>query len=879
MTAPINFQNPNCQCNRADRTGLHRRSVHSTTCAHLIMAQSNQQIKHKRQDSGLTFALQALLDRHEAYVKESQAEQARLSNYVTDLENEKTYLQDTNHKFVVENRELLQKLEQLNTDFSESGKKVQDLENLLQDCEQEIRRLNGLTRQAQNLETKVLDMERERAELSRHLSDGREETRSTIARWKESEKKVRELEQEVQRIEWAAKVDREKHEEIVARMERDRTLDRELGLSEGRLKATAAVQNLKSSGPREKQVVSNFVRDILQDNANLQAGIAELRELLQSSNDEVQNLREQVILHQPVHDDDTHVQQRSLSLGDELALSRSPPKPVSQEVHVHHHYHAKVGSKKEKIPVTRRSSRRKALMPSAFSSSPSTSGASTPLVRAQRFNSDSEVAPIVRTKDARANRWSMQSTATTSTYMSSMASSPRSYFDRNSSIFDRIEREEESSRPTSPDSFTVSSPSPFKRKARPDEQALSVFEEEEYNDESGPSLLPADISEDIPSLSTNTMRQVTSGKKEDTDEIPELELTPRPSMYGGEVAGPEQPSNLTENSFPEQPLPPEESPSTPRPPETLRVVEPSKFPEPPQAMQLDYVEPKELSYQVPEIRPSIRRRNSHDSLVSISGMDIHLVQNNNARSALALLHGGDAKKHHFAPNPSSARKVSATRPLASVTEFTAISRPGVDNTPSASMMALSGIRNADTHLTTPTKGLIGSVGGWVRGRWGMAPTKSVADLRSSASTSSSTIRTLTASPTSPQHHRPSVNHAATTPAILKSSALSQRSVDTTSTGTSNSSLPNGTTTKPSLGTAKLLDIPKPATRSITIAHRDVQDTASSALASSFFGGRTPGINQSGPIPGFAAAVAAKRAPTEIEAVRVDVEGLKDGLGR
>ena len=82
------------------------------------MAENYQQVKHKRQDSGLTFALQALLDRHEAYVKESQAEQARLSTFITDLEHEKTSLQDANHKIVVENRELLQKLEQLNTVYS-----------------------------------------------------------------------------------------------------------------------------------------------------------------------------------------------------------------------------------------------------------------------------------------------------------------------------------------------------------------------------------------------------------------------------------------------------------------------------------------------------------------------------------------------------------------------------------------------------------------------------------------------------------------------------------------------------------------------------------------------------------------------------------------
>lgn len=834
------------------------------------MAEKTQQIKHKRQDSGLTFALQALLDRHEAYAKESQAEQARLSNYITDLENEKISLQDANHKIVVENRELLQRLEQLNTDFGESGQKVQDLERFVQDCEQEIRRLNGLTRKTQDLELKMLEMEKEHADLNKHIADGKEENRSTIARWKESERKVRELEQEVQRIEWAARVDREKHEEIVARMERDRALDRELGLSEGRLKATAAVQNLKSGGPREKQVVSNFVRDILQDNANLQAGIAELRELLQTSNDEVQNLREQVILHQPMLEEGAHTPQRSLSLGEELALDRSPPKPVQQEVHVHHHYHAKVGSKKEKIPLTRRSSRRRALMPSAISSSPSTSGISTPLVRAHRYNSDSEVSNGIRSKDSRANRWSMQSTATTSTYMSSIASSPRSYFDRNSSIFDRLEREEESSRPTSPDSFILSSPMPFKRKPKLDDQALSVFEEEDINDDATSSPRENNVTEDVPSIETPADESGTPPDQDGDDTIPDLELTPRPNIHNEPESMPEQQdSSPSKPHIPDQPLPPEDSSGSTQDSSTGTHADGTTTIS--KASSIQESKPADSTipyYKIPEIRPSIRRRNSHDSLMSISGMDIHLAQHTDTRSALALLRGAGANKHYFAPSPSTTRKVSATQPLASVTEYTAISRPGVDNTPSASMVALSGIRNADnTNTATQSKGLIGSVGGWVRGKWGVAPTKSIADLRSVAAITPS--KTSATSSSSAQY-RPSAIHATTTPAQLKSSAISQRSVATTSTSNSKSAAGKRSVS------ANLLDNPKQTT-SIAISPR-TREESSDAVLSSFFGGRTPGINQAGPIPGFAATVAAKRVPTEIQATKVDVNILKESLG-
>jgi len=864
-----------CACSCVSRKSLHRRSIYSTSTFPLIMANAVQQpqSKHKRSDSGLTFALQALLDRHEAYVKDSQAEQARLSSYVACLENEKSSLQDVNHRMVVENRELLQKLEGLNTTFGESGKRVQELEALLQDCEQEIRRLNGLTRRTQELELKMLDVERECADITKQFEDGKLETRSTIARWKESERKVRELEQEVQKIEWSARIDREKHEEIVARMERDRALERELGLSEGRLKATAAVQNMQREGP-QKQVVSNFVRDILQDNAKLQAGIAELRELLQTSNDEVQGLREQIMLHQPVEDESTPMPTRQLSLHDELAYTQSLPKKVQQEVHVHHHYHTKLGAKKEKLPIRktpRATPRRKALMPSAFTSSPSTSGRSTPVMRPQRYVT-SPAVPL-NMPQAKDNRWSMQSIATSSTYLSSMASSPRSYFDRNSSIFDRVEREEESSRPTSPESFTIASPMPFKPRVRPDGRELSVFEEES-SDEVNLEPMEPTISDDAPGLETTYAEPMFTDSQDDT--LSHMVLTPKSSTNLHYPADQDLTPRASQPSIPEPPAPPDTSENG----NTLTDTSPSSVAaikqESPPIMQddqrsLEPEPPQQLTHpsssHVPEIRPSIRRSNSHDSLLSISGMDIHLAQHpHSSSSALRLLGSASfsANKHHFAPKPTTLRQplTSASQPLASVTEYTATSRPGLDNI-SASMQALSGIRKeAQQTQTQNSRGLIGSVGGWVTSKWGRAPTgmKSAADLRSVATVSTSSASTFS---------RPSLitSHFATTPTlqVVKSSDAS-----TLSAGTSSTVKSNGTAAKRSVS-SNALSIPTPSSDETSST-----DSMSGSLGAGTFFGRPPGINQSGPIPGFAAAVAAKRVPTTVTPT-VDVGGLTESL--
>ncbi|KAK5950802.1 hypothetical protein OHC33_008185 [Knufia fluminis] len=830
--------------------------------------------KHKRTDSGLTFALQALLDRHEAYVRDSQAEQARLSSYVADLEHEKSSLQDANHRMLVENRGLLQKLEDLNTDFGQSGKRVKELEDLVQDCEQEIRRLNGLTRKTQELELKMLDVERECAELTKQFEDGKSETRGTIARWKQSERKVHELEQEVQKIEWAARIDREKHEEIVARVARDRALERELGLSEGRLKATAAVQNMQRGGP-QKQVVSNFVRDILQDNANLQAGISELRELLQSSNDEVQNLREQVMLHQPIQEDTTPMPARQSSLHDELSFSQSLPKQVQQEVHVHHHYHTKLGAKKEKTPVRktpRSTPRRRALMPSALSASPSTSGRSTPIMRPQRYATSSAV-PLSMPQPM-ANRWSMQSAATASTYLSSMASSPASYYDRNSSIFDRIEREEESSRPTSPESFGISSPLPFKHWDEP-EQSLSVFEEE------------PDGYVSLESFEATTSEAISANDSiphigaEGDDVLPEMGLTPKPSMSLLPIVD----QNLTPRAaqpsiptIPEPPPPPDTPPQQREPPDELvpppTIIKQQSSPvvqhdqitpdlEPRSPPRIGSPKPK----QMPDIRPSIRRSNSHDSLLSISGMDIHLAQHPRSTSSALRLLGtttAGANKHHFAPSPASLRQplTSASEPVASVTEYTATSRPGVDSI-SASMQALSGIRKeTQQSQNTSGRGLIGSVGGWVSSKWGRAPTgmKSVADLRSVATTPASASATSSLS-------RPSITaaHFATSPTlqVAKSSGASVLSAGISSTAKSNNS-----SAKRSVST-NALSIP-------SATETSSESSMSGSVGANALFSRTPGINQSGPIPGFAAAIAAKRAPTTI-CPKVDAGVLKESL--
>ena len=414
--------------------------------------------------SGLTFALQALLARHESYVAESQQEHARLDAKIAQLEADRTALQDANERMVAENKELLSKLEILNDSYKASDHTAKTLEALLRDTEIEVRRLNGLARRAEDLGIRAQEMDKQRAELMQRLADGETESRSTLTRWRESERKVKQLELEVQKIEWEARMDREKYEEVVARLERERVLERELGGAEGRLKGAAAVQGMESGNGGN--VVTHFVRDILQDNANLQAGIAELRELLQSSNDEVQNLRQQVVYHQPVDAEEAEEEfSKPVPLDQQMVWDYPSPQPPQREVHVHHHYHAKLAPKQNKPSTIRRASRRRTVMAAGAVTSPSSSTPSTPITRPHRFAS-SPMIPIQLNQprlQPRPKRWSVQSSTTHNSIISSLPSSPQSYiFDQNSSVFDPIDADNQSSRPTSPESaagyFSPSAP-------------------------------------------------------------------------------------------------------------------------------------------------------------------------------------------------------------------------------------------------------------------------------------------------------------------------------------------------------------------------------------------------------------------------------------
>ena len=679
--------------------------------------------------TGLTFALQALLSRHESYIASSEAERTALTAQVLRLESDKCTLERKNADIVRENRELLDHLEALNNTVTDSDAHIASLAATLAEAQYEVKRLAGLATRAEELERQLEEMEVGRMVLEKEAKEKEENERSAVWRWKEAEGRVRSMNEQVERIEREASSERERHAELVARMERRRVVERELELERaaGRLKGAAAVVKREGDGGGGKQVVSHFVRDILQDNANLQAGIVELRDLLQGSNEEVENLRELVMVHQPVSNSTTGAAED----GDEACQTTplnevldwvAAPKQAPQEVHVHHHYHASFSTKKDKTPLTRRGSKKRAAI-GLLTPTPGSPRMQTPSPRRASLQSPplGALSQSLPYSVARKPRWSVQSTTTGSSTMSSLPNSPRSYFDhRNSSVFDRIESLSETSRPTSPESDGYATPQ-FElahQKGKVSDFSLSAF---------------AELSDDARSSARPSARRALRPPDDDTPLAVPLEKGDRGGM-----------STVEEDDI--DPL--DISTATGSAPEAGTEKDRSHCNRPIQEARLK--SPLELSGldQEPQhgqtlMQPNIRRSTSHESLVSISGMDIHIPKNSSSQ-IFALGRGSSST------SVLPSRALPSSRPLASIVEVNANSsnvRSASGSASASSMSMLSSLAASRSSSSPQTSanadgewqgGLGRLVGGWVRGRWGIAPMASTGNLRAQANVSPST---------------------------------------------------------------------------------------------------------------------------------------------
>lgn len=647
----------------------------------------------------LTFALQALLVRHETYMAEAEEERNRMAANINKLETDKKQLEVANAQAIDENRVLLGQLEDLNDTVTESDTHIKSLTATLQSTRHELQRITILAGRTAQLEAQLSTLEIEQAQLQQELATTKEDERSAVQRWKKAERTVSSLQQEMDRIEREAREERERHVDVIGRLERRRAVERELESEAGRLKGAAAASTLGRER-NGRNVVSHFVKDILQDNANLQLGIVELQEMLLSSNEEVESLRERMILHQPVVSDNEDGSQKP-TLKKELGLERS--ENGTPALHVHHHYHAAAKPEttlKDKNQQHRRPKKKRNIVtPGIFTPLPSSQSLRTPTSHSVRPTPPSAVATILSQTSVTipppapptpTNRWSVQSFQTMSSFApSSVPSSPQSVF--RDSIFDRIDNAMDSSRPTSPESNSTGSPMFLARHRNGNaDTSLRSF--------STPAAFQprAQASATMPRKVHPTLEasDVAYG-----DDDSDLRITPAGHATILEVG--EDEGSLEDSSTPE----------------------------------LDSDISTDEAYSFMQQLPKLHRSASHESLLSVSGMDIHTLRE---RPSRMFNRQGSAPRTPFGiSSPSTV--LASSKPVLSA--MTATARPahprgGYDssnyNRSLLSNVISTTVTSREQSATAERPTLSERVGGWVWGKWGVTPMASTGNLRAKA---------------------------------------------------------------------------------------------------------------------------------------------------
>ncbi|KAF2170162.1 hypothetical protein M409DRAFT_19768 [Zasmidium cellare ATCC 36951] len=603
----------------------------------------------------------ALLMRHEAYIADSEKERKAMTAHIEMLETEKKELEQKNANAIEENRNLLDQLENLNGAVAESDTQVTNLQATLRSTQQELQKLSYLAARTEKLEQQLVEFEREQVSWHSTLEEKETAKKSALRRWQQAERTLADLQDEMERIEKEAKEEKERHVEVVGRMERRHAVERELDSAAGRLKGAAALKNgtTEGSGPN---VVSHFVKDILQDNANLQMGIVELRDMLHTSNEEVETLRKQLSLHQPVVTE-ADIEQPTPTPAARPHLKEEMRRATASELHVHHHYHAPSSAPKTALRKPKKK-RYGALTPGHFTPP---SGASTPR-HSFSPGTPSAASAILSSTAASlpenvSKRLSIQSNQTYNSMREfSGPSSPMSTH-RSSSLFDRVfsDAGQDSSRPSTPETEEPSSPvwatSLTKRSSKASYHSQQPSTSSHKNRPSLDSILD---------MSTENLRQFEQ-------------------QQTAEAVIPEEDEREWENTS-----------SSPNDEESSATS--------PLSEELE---------QAFQKRPGLlRRATSHESILSFSGMDIHTLK---SRPSQLLTPYGRS----FTPQASlTSATAVASRPAA-------ISRPSHSGASILSGMAPSPRHPSEPRQSGTKPGLGSKVGGWVFGRWGASPTPSV----------------------------------------------------------------------------------------------------------------------------------------------------------
>lgn len=373
-------------------------------------------------------ALIALLARHKRYMQDAERHREEMNSRHEQLELEKRALECQNEKTLETNRRLFDQQEKLNLSVAQSEIQIKALETTLDSTRYEFKRLQTLAARTHHLENQLVALEREREILQCTIWTTKELKHKAEQRWRAAERRLVSLQEQLESIDRESKEERERHVGLLKCMSKRCDLKKELGLIEGRMNDEIA--DLEVSKSRSKNILPHFVEDIIQDNANLQSGISELRDMLLCSNEEAQMLREQLIEYKKLGGPDSR--HENLSLGAELSQKDAPqPSVINQSIHTHHHYH---------IPPRRRESykfRRKSGLLNSGLYKPRRN------LKSRHKRQESELSPtfsnstsILESSLVPGKRWSEKSSLISDFASSSRPSTPHS-FHTHSGLFDR----------------------------------------------------------------------------------------------------------------------------------------------------------------------------------------------------------------------------------------------------------------------------------------------------------------------------------------------------------------------------------------------------------------------------------------------------------
>lgn len=604
---------------------------------------------------------------------EAEVERRKMAASIDKLEKDKKEVEAANAQTIEENRYLLDQLEEINGTVANADAEISSLKITLESTRKELDRLTVLAAKTSQLETQLAAMEKEHDELQKQLECTEDMERTAIQRWKGAERTIGTLQDQIDRIEREAKEERARHAEVVARFERRRAVERELESAAGRLKGAAAATTLEKNGGNS--VVSHFVKDILQDNANLQMGIVELRELLMGSNLEVENLREQIILHQPVASPST-----GIGFNDDLKGEMTKiPSEVTPDFHVHHHYHAAPVAKiaREKAVGLGRPKKRRNITTMGLRTP--TTGTHTPRVldspKMRPTPASSAATILSRTsvsipasQPSQAHRWSVDSSkAPSSSAGSSLPSSPSSAF-QNMSLFDRMDDAMDSSRPTTPGSTTMGSPYLYPRRPKRDSD-ISI--------RSLTAQHPSKASQSIADVLEAAGLDFQDDYMDNTN-FPLLEH----STILEEPEGDSRKGSLADD---------------------------------PTAGSNNDIHPS-----VQQQRPRLHRASSHESLLSSHGVDVPKLRGKGSQYLA---------NHGFTPRTSLGGSTASAVTVTSSTEALAYraNRTRGYNSSDYNRLLLGGLSTSPNtaDVASPEKSTLGKrMGGWMLGKWGIAPAAS-----------------------------------------------------------------------------------------------------------------------------------------------------------